>query len=89
LADIVSEIWKYYLAALCSGLLYRYLLHSNSDISMMSKSLNLLERIALSSSFCLVSYILLVIILYQSTKPVTKFISVGLEMVPNIFSKRA
>jgi len=88
LADIVLEIWKYYLSALCTGFLYWYILHSFSIISSILNGLNIFTRISLSVAFCSISYILMVITLYQSAKPVTKIISVGWEMVPNVFSKR-
>ena len=88
LADIVLEIWKYFLSALCTGLLYWYIMHSFSLISGIVNRSNIFARISLSVSFCFISYILMVITLYKSAKPVTKFISVGREMIPNVFSKK-
>jgi len=87
LADIVLEIYKYYLSALCTGLLYWYILHSFSPISGMFNQSNIFTRLSLSVAFCSITYIFIVIVFYRSTKPVTNFIYVGWEMVPKVFSK--
>ncbi len=87
LTDIVSEIWRYYVSSLGTGLLYWYILQSDNMFSAILNGPNMLVRISVSVLFCCVSYILMVVALYRSTRPVTKFISVGWEMVPNVFSK--
>ena len=87
LADIAAEIYKYYVSALCTGLLYWYISHSIRLISGILNKANVFTRLSLSILFISISYSIIVIILYRSTEPLKKFISVGWEMVPNVFSK--
>jgi PST family polysaccharide transporter len=87
LADIVFEVWKYYGASLCTGILYWYSVRSSTVINDVINRYDILSRLLLSISFCTVSYILMVILLYRSAKPIKRFFAVGWEMVPNVFGK--
>ncbi len=82
LRDVVGAIWRYYLAALCTGVLYWYLVHSSDRISRLLGGLHAAGRVSLSVVFCTCLYLLLVVALHQSVEPLTKFLSVGWEMIP-------
>lgn len=87
LHSIVSIIWKYFLSALFAGLICWSLLYSYKPVSNIFYSCNVISRIFISSSLCTCIYLLLIIALYRSTKPISEFISLFGEMIPALKKK--
>lgn len=87
LSSIFSVIWKYFVAALASGLASYFILYSQSIIKLIFVSLNVVYRIIVSSALCLSLYLLSIIILYQGVKPILNSILVAKQMLPGRFVK--
>jgi len=88
LSFIVSAIWKYYVSALATGLLCWYVLHKAVLTSNVFNQLGILYRIVLTLFACVLIYLPLVVLFYGSLKPVSQFIFVLREMIPNTFSAK-
>ena len=88
LGSVISVVWKYYISALCTGLTYWYILRFFDPTIKFLVALRIYERLALSFVFYIVTYIVIVMVLFRSAKPITQFISLGLDMAPNFSSKR-
>jgi O-antigen/teichoic acid export membrane protein len=73
LRSIISAIWKYYLSAVCMGILCWYILHSFGSIASIFNNLNIFTRLSLSFIFCSMTYIFIVIAMFKSIKPITAF----------------
>jgi len=80
--SVIKVTWKYYLSSICAGLFYLYVLHSIDFTSKIIVQLDLFTKCFVSTLICIVSYIVFIIIMFQSTKPISEFISVGMEMIP-------
>lgn len=84
LTSIVSTIWKYFVSALFAGLISFFILHFFDLTSNIFIGLNIFLRLLLSSFLCIIIYLILVVAFYRSMKPITRFISVLRDMMPNI-----
>jgi PST family polysaccharide transporter len=87
LYSVFSAIWKYYLSAVGSGLLCWFILYSFSSTSNIFVELNIFIRLSSSFILCVSIYLILIIALYQNTKPISQFISLLREMTPSILVK--
>lgn len=74
ISSLLSSSWKFYISAFCAGFITWYLTHMNPHTSEVFSDLNILIRLTISTSMCTISYLFLVITLYQSTKPISDFI---------------
>lgn len=83
LMHILSAIWRYYTAALLSGLLCFYI-YSFTFISELFIELNIIMRLLVTSFFCMSFYLIMVIILYQGFSPILQFLNVLRDMIPRI-----
>lgn len=78
---ILAAIWRYIIAAACAGFLCRYILSSFDLIP------NLLGRLLISFMLFAGLYIILIIAIFQSTKPIKDVVSLMGEMFPRFASK--
>jgi PST family polysaccharide transporter len=78
---ILAAIWRYIIAAACAGFLCRYILSSFDLIP------NLLGRLLISFMLFAGLYIILIIAIFQSTKPIKDVVSLIGEMFPRFASK--
>lgn len=88
LSALVSAIWKYFVSALATASFCWFILYSFELTSNIFISLNTISRIFVSLFFCTFLYLLLVVAFYQSTKPISQFVTLLRDMTPNIFSKK-
>ncbi len=86
--SIVSVIWKYLASALVSGLLCWYILYSLDITSNFFIGLSISARLLLSSIFCIIMYLMLIIMLYKNTRPISEFFSTVREMVPKVLTNK-
>ncbi|MCD6356668.1 MAG: lipopolysaccharide biosynthesis protein, partial [Anaerolineaceae bacterium] len=84
---ILSVTWKYFLAALISGLLSWYILYNFEFTSNAFSNSSLLLRLFISSALCTSIYLLFVIVIYQNTKPISQFISILGDVLPNAVTR--
>jgi hypothetical protein len=75
-------------SALATGLLCWYVLHKAVLTSNVFNQLGILYRIVLTLFACVLIYLPLVVLFYGSLKPVSQFIFVLREMIPNTFSAK-
>ncbi len=87
-SSLFSVIWKYFLSALTAGLLCWFVFYSFDLTSNIFVELNVFVRILVSCILCILIYLLLIVALYQSTKPILNFISVLYDMIPGLRSKK-
>jgi len=87
LMHIYSSVWRYYIAALLSGLLCFYI-YSYTRFSEVFLDLNIIVRMISSSVFCTLIYLFLVIVLYQGISPITQFLDVLGDMIPDAIKRR-
>jgi PST family polysaccharide transporter len=88
-SSLVSTTWRYFFSALTSGIFCWFILYSFGIISRNFIELNILFRIFISTAFCISMYLLLVVALYQSTKPISQFVFLLYDMLPNILAKKS
>lgn len=88
LSSYYSSIWKYFVAALVSGLITWLILYNIPSLAGIFSEINIFFKILISCGLCGVLYLLFVIALYQSIQPIIKFIEVVRHMLPNIKSNR-
>lgn len=82
LSSIISSIWKYYVSALFAGLICWFVLYSFDSVSSMYATLHASLKIILASTLYVCIYLILVILLYQSIKPIFNFFINLREMLP-------
>jgi PST family polysaccharide transporter len=82
LSSIVSVIWKYYVSALIAGLSCWYMLYSYDFTAKIYIDLNIYFRVIVASVFIITSYLLLIIVFYHNTKPLSQFVSVLHDIFP-------
>ncbi|NIQ13803.1 MAG: oligosaccharide flippase family protein [Candidatus Dadabacteria bacterium] len=87
LSAIFSVIWKQYFSSLGAGIATWILLYSFNESSVYFYNLNIFFRIFTSSIVCGVFYVLLTIIIYRSTEPISQFISLIVEAIQNFNPK--
>lgn len=76
LSSVLSGIWKYYVSALAAALVCWFVLHKVESISNIFIELNIFIRIIASLVLFTMVYLPLVVVLYQSMKPISQFISI-------------
>jgi PST family polysaccharide transporter len=88
LISIFSEFWRYMAAALAAGIVSAFLLFSNNATSEFFSGLPVFLRLVVSSSLCLLLYLIFTILFYQSIKPITQLISIIRTMRPDTTGSR-
>jgi len=78
----ISNIWKYFVAALITYVLCWFVLYSFSATSYAFIRLNVFFRIAISGALCLLTYLFCVIVLCRGLKPIKELFSLLPEMLP-------
>lgn len=81
-SSIVSELWKFFVAAFISGGLSWLALYRIEPISKIFASFHVVPRLMISSALCTVMYLIFVAILYKSVKPIMQFLKAVYEMIP-------
>ena len=81
LSSVLSAIWRYFVAAVISGLLSWLILYSYQVTSHIFLTFNIMLRIAVSVILCSSIYLVLVVAFFGSLKPIVQFISILREMV--------
>lgn len=82
ISSIFQSIWRYFGAALTAGILSHALLYKFDLFYSAFKNCHVFLRILLASLLCSILYVLFVIILHQSLKPIKQFLSVARQMLP-------
>ena len=75
LSSVLSRLWKYYIAALASGTFCWFILTVHSFTSNVFLKFNILIRILVSVLLCLAIYLIIIITLYRSFRPIAEFTS--------------
>ncbi len=79
--DILSVLWRYWIAAMLScGICLGFLYYCSASISFMFNSLHLINKIVVSSCACTAIYLLLITILFKGPLPIVQFVSLIKEM---------
>lgn len=84
LSSLISAIWIYYFCAVAAGLSSWFILHSFDFTSGIFIGLNISARILVSLSVCMSIYLLLIVAFCKRIKPISQFISLLHDMVPNV-----
>jgi PST family polysaccharide transporter len=82
LSLIISVIWKYFISAVLAGAMSWCLFFSLKSSAHLFTGLNIVIRIILPSIVCLAIYMILIIVLYQGTAPISQFLALVRDMVP-------
>ena len=82
-SSVLSNLWRYYLAALLSGFLCWFILHSCEMSFTIFTKLHILIRITISVILCISFYLVIVITLFRSITPISQFISILREIIHN------
>ncbi len=88
ISSVIAVAWKYFISGLCAGIVSWLLLHSSSLTSFYFENLNIFIRIIVASILCTFLYLLFIIVLNRGIKPISNFILVLREMIPNDFFVR-
>ncbi len=88
LSSLISATWKYYASALFTGLICWFVLYSFDSTSAIYAALNVFLKIISASVFYAFIYLLLIVVLYQSTKPISQFFVNVRDMMPTISLKK-
>lgn len=81
LSFFLGAIWRYCIAALFSGAACWYLFNMFAPLSAPLQGMHPMPRLALLSVTCGVGYLLATIALFQSTRPITEFVSILRQML--------
>lgn len=87
LSSVVLATWKCFLSALGAGLLCWFVIYSFDLTSNIFLRLNIFVRLFSSFMLCISVYLILIVALYQNTKPISQFISAFRDMVPGLRSQ--
>lgn len=82
LSAIISSIWRYCAAALAAGLLSFVFIYKLDFVLIIFVNLNVFLRIVIAATICITIYLIAIILLYQSIKPIKQFIFIAYEMLP-------
>lgn len=82
LSFFLATIWKYFASACIAALLCWFIFYFSNFTSHIFGGFHIIIRIAISFVLCISIYLVTIIILYNSTKPITQFISVLRDMIP-------
>lgn len=80
--SLISSIWRYFAAALASGLLSFVILYKLNYVVFLFTHLHVFFRIMVAFTLYLIVYLILVIIFYQSLSPIKNFFSTVYQMLP-------
>lgn len=80
-SSLISAVWKYFFSALAAGLLSFVILYLSS-ISNVFVQINVFLRIVIASILCFCLYLILIIALYRGFKPISDFLAILREMIP-------
>ena len=80
LSSVLSGVWRYCLSALSSGILCWFILYSYEPTANIIRNFNIVSRITTSITFCIFSYLVMILIAYQSFGPLSQFISLLREV---------
>jgi PST family polysaccharide transporter len=81
ISSVLSTVWKYFASALVAGLLSWFFLYSFGLSSDIFLSLETPWRIAISSTICILIYLILLVSAFGSLKPLSQFISIIRETI--------
>jgi len=81
LFSVLSMIWRYYISALCAGLLSWFLLYSYATTSGFFIGLYVVFRLMVATVLCSFIYLVFVVVFYQSFRPITQVASTLREIV--------
>jgi PST family polysaccharide transporter len=81
-AAILSIIWRYFFCALVAGILSWFLLNKTGALPSLYAGLPVILRIAFAGIVCLIFYLILVLAVYRSVEPITRFARVLRDMLP-------
>lgn len=84
LSIFISAVWKYFCAALVAGLLSCFLMYIGDFSSALFHKVSILVRIFIASGFYFCTYLILVVVLYKSTKPIIQFMVIFRDMIPKL-----
>jgi O-antigen/teichoic acid export membrane protein len=85
---VLGAVWKYMVAALAAGLAAYHLLRSVTAIAVPFGNLNIMVRILLSGSLCLLLYISATLALYRGARPFVQMLSLAGDMAPSWMVRR-
>jgi O-antigen/teichoic acid export membrane protein len=88
LSSLISATWKYYASALFAGLICWFVLYSFDSTSAIYGALNVFLRIVSASVFYAFIYLLMIVVLFQSTKPISQFFINVRYMMPSVSLKK-
>lgn len=84
LSIFISAVWKYFCAAIVAGLLSYFSMYIFDFSSAFFHKLSILARIFIASGFYCCTYLILVVALFKSTKPIIQFMIIFRDMIPKI-----
>jgi PST family polysaccharide transporter len=87
LSSVLSSIWKYYASALAAGAICWFILNKQEISSNIYFHMNIISRIMVSASLCILLYLIFIVALYQSFSPMGQFVSVLREIIGGKFKK--
>jgi O-antigen/teichoic acid export membrane protein len=85
---VLSGIWKYYMSALCSGILCWFILYYFDQTAKIIRDLNIIARIIASTTTCIFFYLVIIVIFFQGVKPISEFIFFLHEIIAKKNSNR-
>jgi polysaccharide transporter, PST family len=80
-SSVVLTIWRYFFSALAAGLMCWYLLFSYGITADIFIKLNILIRMSVTAILCASLYLILIIAVFGSTKPVVQFTAILREII--------
>ena len=84
LALFISAVWKYFGAAIVAGLLCWFIMYKIDYSAAFYLRSSVLFRIISASGFYLCLYLILVVALNKSTKPIMQFMAILRDMIPKL-----
>jgi len=84
ISTVVGVIWKYTVSAIAAGLISWHFLYNYSLTASIFSGLDIISRIALSTTLCTVVYLVLIVIIYGGFGPISQLISLARQMVPGL-----
>jgi PST family polysaccharide transporter len=84
ISAVVGAIWKYIASSIAAGLISWHLLYNYSPTAGLFSGLDIISRIALSTTLCTLVYLVLIVLIHGGFGPITQFISLARQMVPGL-----
>jgi len=81
--SLFASIWRYFAAAILAGVFSYYVLYKLNPVLTIFSGFFIFFRITVASTLCLVFYLILIILFYQSIKPIKEFFSIVYQMLPS------